>query len=86
VVYQQNGGEDRGVAIDSTGQGVLSRRVPNDETSLKALIDDMTAIADRGSVQWACSVSVFNAFEFHSVSVDRTKTQLLLTREGDGSG
>ena len=63
VVYQQNCAEDRGVAIDSTGQGVLSRRVPNGEASLKALIDDVTALADRGSVQWACSVSVFNAVE-----------------------
>ena len=58
VVYQQNCAEDRGVAIDSTGQGVLSRRVPNDEASLMALIDVVTALADRGSPRGLLGVSI----------------------------
>jgi transposase len=49
------------VAMDSTGQRVLSRRVRNDEGTLTDLIDDVIALAGGGPVQWAIDLNAGGA-------------------------
>ena len=49
------------VAMDSTGQRVLSRRVRNDESTLTHLIDDVIALAGGGPVQWAIDLNAGGA-------------------------
>ena len=49
------------VAIDASGRRLLSRRVRNDEAALVALIEDVIALADDGSVQWAIDLNAGGA-------------------------
>ena len=49
------------VAIDASGRRLLSRRVRNDEAALVALIEDVIALADGGSVQWAIDLNAGGA-------------------------
>lgn len=47
--------------IDADGAKVLSRRVPNDEHELLALMSDVLALADGGPVTWAVDLNAGGA-------------------------
>nr|WP_156910758.1 IS110 family transposase [Nocardia mangyaensis] len=45
------------VVIDSDGRRRLSRKVDNDETALRGLIEDVVALADGGQLVWAIDLN-----------------------------